>query len=120
MPTPTIPLRRAVKLRARQLMLHLLSLRVTLLFVAVSMAFFGLRYLLNGTLSLTLASLASYGDTTSGFYVLDEGINVIFRMDLTGTVAAVSMTYPQIAAFLVINAILFLLNSPLRLGAMEA
>lgn len=119
MPTPTIPLRRAVKLRARQLMLHLLSLRVTLLFVAVSMAFFGLRYLLNGTLSLTLASLASYGDTTSGFYVLDEGINVIFRMDLTGTVAALSLTWSQLRVFLLVNAVFFLLLVPLKLGAME-
>ena len=101
-------------------MLQLLSLRVTLLFVGASMAFFGLRYLFNGTMSLTLASLASYGDTSSGFYVLDEGFNLIFRMDLTGTVAALSMTWAQLRAFVVVNVIIFLLLSPLKLGVMEA
>lgn len=120
MPTSSIPLRREVKLRARRLMLNLLSLRVTLVLVAVSMACFGLRYLLGGTLGLTLASLSAYGDTQSGFYVLDEGINVIFRMDLTGTVAALSVTYGQLVFFLIINAVCFLLLAPLRLGAMEA
>ncbi len=115
-----VPLRRQVKSRAKRLMLNLLSLRVTLVVVGAQMAFFFLRILCNGTLRLTMANLASYGDTASGVYVLEEGINVIFRMDLTGTVAALSMTYSQIGAFLIINAILFLLLSPLRLGAMEA
>ena len=114
------PLRREIKTQAKRMMLNLLSLRVTLVVVGVQMAFFFLRILCNGTLRLTMANLSAYGDTASGVYVLDEGINVIFRMDLTGTVAAVSMTYPQIAAFVIINAILFLLISPLRLGAMEA
>ena len=114
------PLRREIKTQAKRMMLNLLSLRVTLVVVGAQMAFLFLRILCNGTLRLTMANLSAYGDTASGLYVLDEGINLIFRMDLTGMVAAVSMTYPQIAAFLVINAILFLLISPLRLGAMEA
>ena len=114
-----LPLRRAVKLRAKSLMLHPVSLRATLLLVAVQMVFFGLRYLFNGTLSLAMASLASYGDTASGLYVLDEGVNLIFRMDLTGMVVALSMTYDQMRAFLLVNAVLFLLLAPLRLGVME-
>ena len=96
-----------------------LSLRVTLAVVVVQLLFFGLRYMFNGTLGLAMASLADYGDTASGFYVLDEGINVIFRMDLTGMVAALSVTWGQLRAFVAVNTVLFLLLSPLRVGAME-
>ena len=118
MPTQ-LPLRRYVKLKAKRLMTNPLSLRVTLVVVAVQLLFFGLRYLFNGTLGMAVASLADYGDTASGVYVLDEGINVIFRMDLTGMVAAVSVTWGQLRAFLAVNTVLFLLLSPLRVGAME-
>ena len=96
-----------------------LSLRVTLAVVAVQLLFFGLRYVFNGTLGMAVASLADYGDTASGVYVLEEGINVIFRMDLTGMVAALSVTWGQLRAFAAVNIVLFLLLSPLRVGAME-
>ena len=119
MSTP-LPNRRGLKARAKRLMLSPLSLRVTLAVVGAALAFFLLRLLLNGTLSFTMASLAQFGDTTSGIYVLDEGINLIFRMDLTGTVAALSVTYAQLRVFLLVNLVFFLLLSPLRAGAMEA
>ena len=114
-----LPLRRYVKFKAKRLMTNPLSLRVTLAVVAVQLLFFGLRYLFNGTLSLAMASLADYGDTASGVYVLDQGVNVIFRMDLTGMVAALSVTWAQLRAFAAVNIVLFLLLAPLRVGAME-
>ena len=92
------PLRREIKTQAKRMMLNLLSLRVTLVVVGAQMAFFFLRILCNGTLRLTMANLSAYGDTSSGFYVLDEGINVIFRMDLTGMVAAVSTAWVRAAS----------------------
>lgn len=117
--TQKLPFRRELKMQARRLMLHPLCMRATLLLVGAQMAFFGLRYLLDGTLSYSLVSLSGYGDTASGLYILDEGINLIFRMDLTGMVLAVALTYRQIRTFLIVNGVFFLLLAPLRVGAME-
>ena len=113
------PLRRIVKVRAKRLMITPLCLRVTLLVVAAQLAFFVLRLLLNGNLSMALVSLADYGDTSSGLYLLEEGISVIFRMDLTGMAAAVSATYAQLRVVVLVNTAIFLLLAPLRMGAME-
>ena len=100
-------------------MTHPMSIRASLLLACATMAFFGLRFLLNGTLTYNLVSLANYGETASGVYVQEEGINVIFRMDLTGLVLALAMTYHQIRTFLLVNGVFFLLLAPLRVGVME-
>ena len=114
-----LPSRRELKMQARRLMTHPMSIRASLLLACVAMAFFGLRYLLNATLTYSLVSLADYGETASGVYVQDEGINLIFRMDLTGLVLALAMTYRQIRTFLLVNGVFFLLLAPLRVGVME-
>ncbi|MDY3015004.1 MAG: DUF975 family protein [Evtepia sp.] len=114
-----LPSRRDMKFYAKRWMLHPTCLRVTLLLVCMQIAFLGLRFLFGGTLNYALVNLANYGDTASGIYVTQEGISLIFRMDLTQLVLAIPMTYAQIAAFLGLSALFFLILAPLRLGAME-
>ena len=117
--TLTLPSRRELKLQARRTMIHPLCLRASLLLFCAGMVFFALRYLLNGTLSYSLVSLAKYGETASGVYFQDGGVELIFRMDLTGLVLAMAMTYRQLRTFLLVNAVCFLLLAPLRVGVME-
>ena len=114
-----LPPRREMKMQARRLMINPVSIRASLLLACAAMAVFGLRYLLNGTLTYNLVSLADYGETASGVYVQEEGINLIFRMDLTGLVLALALTYRQIGTFLLVNGVFFLLLAPLRVGVME-
>ena len=117
--TNQMPPRRGMKLLAKRMMLNSVCMRVTLVVVCVEMALFGLRYFFGGVLSYGLVSLAEYGATTSGIYFYPEGFSILFRMDLTQMVLAIPLTYAQIARFLLLGGIAFLIAAPLRLGAME-
>ena len=94
-------------------------MRVTLLLVCISVAFYGIRYLAGGTLSYGVMNLADYSSTQSGIFFNDQGFSILFRMDLTQTVLAIPLTYRQIAVFVLINLLCLALLAPLRLGAME-
>lgn len=117
--TNRMPPRRGMKMLAKRLMLNPVCMRVTLVLVCVEMALFGLRYLLGGVLSYGMVDLAQYGATNSGIYFNSEGVSILFRMDLTQMVLAIPLTYSQIARFLILSAIAFLIAAPLRLGTME-
>lgn len=115
----SMPPRREMKLLAKRLMLHPLCMRLSLLLVSIGVALYGLRYLLGATLTYGLMDLNQYGDTVSGIYWNQEGVSILFRMDLTQMILAIPLTYDQIIRFLLMGAVTFLLLSPLRLGAME-
>jgi hypothetical protein len=117
--TQQIPPRRLIKTHAKKAMTSPLCLRATLVLVGIQLALVGVRYLAGGTLTYALVSLASYGDTTSGLYFTAEGFSLIFRMDLTGMVLAIPVTYAQLKVFVLVNLVCFVLIAPLRLGAME-
>ena len=113
------PPRRELKFLAKRLILHPTCLRVTLLLVSIQIGLFAVRSLLGGTMTYNLVDLAEYGSTASGIYFTASGFNLIFRMDLTQTLMAISLTYKQIAAIVLSNLLVFFVLSPLRLGAME-
>lgn len=115
----TMPPRREMKFLAKRLMVHPLCMRLTLLLVCIQLACFGLRYLLGGTLTYGLMDLTQYSDTTSGIYWNANGVNILFRMDLTQMILAIPLTYQQMFRFAVLSVLFFLVLSPLRLGAME-
>lgn len=117
--TKNLPSRREMKFLAKRLMIHPLCIRVTLLLVGLEVACYGLRYLLGATLTYGLMDLTQYGDTVSGIYWNQEGVSILFRMDLTQMILAIPLTYQQIFRFFLVGAIFFVLLSPLRLGAME-
>lgn len=100
-------------------MIHPMCLRVTVFFVCIQLALFGVRVLLGANLSYGLADLSKYGDTASGLYFYEEGLSLIFRMDLTGMVLAVPLSYRQLILVAVCGVVCFLILSPLRMGAME-
>lgn len=114
-----LPHRIHIKRYAKQVMMHPTAMRATLLFVCVLMAFFGIRYLTNGTLSYALVDLSQYANTATGIYFTEEGFSLILRMDLTQTVLAIPIAYAQLRVFLLVNAVLFILIAPLRVGVME-
>lgn len=117
--TKRLPPRREIKFLAKRMMGHPLCLRVTIVLVCVQLAFYGVRLLTGGTLTYMVADLAQYADTANGIFFNDQGFSILFRMDLTQTVLAIPLTYTQIALFLLISVILFLVTAPLRLGVME-
>lgn len=117
--TNQLPPRRGMKFLAKRLMIQPICMRVTLVLVCVEMALFGLRYLFGGVLTYGMVDLSQYGATTSGIYFNPEGFSILFRMDLTQMVLAIPLTYDQIARFLILGAIAFLITAPLRLGTME-
>lgn len=117
--TYQFPHRRELKFQAKRMMVHPASLRATLLVVCLLMAVFGIKYLLNANLTYALVDLNQYKDTATGVYFNDNGFSVIFRMDLTQMVLAIPLTYTQIASFLIISTLFFLLLAPMRMGAME-
>ena len=117
--TKNLPSRREMKFLAKRLMIHPLCIRVTLLLVGLEVACYGLRYLLGATLTYGLMDLTQYGDTVSGIYWNQEGVSILFRMDLTQMILAIPLTYQQIFRFFLVGAIFFVILSPLRLGAME-
>lgn len=114
-----MPPRRGMKIVAKRLMLHPLCMRLSLLLVSVSVALYGLRYLLGATLTYGLMDLNQYSDTASGIYWNQEGVSILFRMDLTQMILAVPLSYEQLIRFVLMGAVSFLLLAPLRLGAME-
>ena len=116
---PRFPHRREIKFVAKRIMMHPVCMRVTLLLVCISVAFYGIRYLAGGTLSYGVMNLADYSSTQSGIFFNDQGFSILFRMDLTQTVLAIPLTYRQIAVFVLINLLCLALLAPLRLGAME-
>ena len=116
---PRFPHRREIKFVAKRIMMHPVCMRVTLLLVCISVAFYGIRYLAGGTLSYGVMNLADYSSTQSGIFFNDQGFSILFRMDLTQTVLAIPLTYRQIAVFVFINLLCLALLAPLRLGAME-
>ena len=117
--TNQLPPRRGMKFLAKRLMIQPICMRVTLVLVCVEMALFGLRYLFGGVLTYGMVDLSQYGATTSGIYFNPEGVSILFRMDLTQMVLAIPLTYDQIARFLILGAVAFLITAPLRLGTME-
>lgn len=117
--TYQFPHRRELKFLAKRMTVHPASLRATLFVVCLMMAAFGIKYFLNANLTYALVDLNQYKDTTSGVYFNDNGFSVVFRMDLTEMVLAIPLTYTQIASFLIVSTLFFLLLAPLRMGAME-
>ena len=113
------PHRREIKFVAKRIMMHPVCMRVTLLLVCISVAFYGIRYLAGGTLTYGVMNLADYSGTQSGNFFNEQGFSILFRMDLTQTVLAIPLTYRQIAVFVIINVLCLALLAPLRLGAME-
>lgn len=113
------PHRREIKFVAKRIMMHPVCMRVTLLLVCISVAFYGIRYLAGGTLTYGVMNLADYSGTQSGIFFNEQGFSILFRMDLTQTVLAIPLTYRQIAVFVIINVLCLALLAPLRLGAME-
>lgn len=114
-----LPPRRAIKQQARRWMIHPLCLRVTIFFVCIQLALFGVRVLLGANLSYGLMDLNRYGDTTSGLFFYEEGFSLIFRMDLTQMVLAVPVSYAQLRLVIILGVVCFLILAPLRMGAME-
>ena len=100
-------------------MIHPMCLRVTVFFVCIQLALFGVQVLLGAIPSYGMADLSKYGDTASGLYFYEEGFSLIFRMDLTGMVLAVPLSYQQLILTAVCGVVCFLILSPLRMGAME-
>lgn len=114
-----MPPRREMKFLAKRLMVHPLCMRLSLLLVSVAVALYGLRYLLGATLTYGLMDLNQYSDTASGIYWNQEGVSILFRMDLTQMILAIPLSYEQIVRFVLLGVVSFLLLAPLRLGAME-
>lgn len=114
-----LPDGRSCKMQARQYMAAPLCVRVTLLFVGIQIVFVGLRTLLGGTMGYYFTDLSDYANTATGFYQTAEGFSVIFRLDLVQKVLALPLTYAQIRTFILLNAVLFVLLAPMRLGAAE-
>ena len=79
---PRFPHRREIKFVAKRIMMHPVCMRVTLLLVCISVAFYGIRYLAGGTLSYGVMNLADYSSTQSGIFFNDQGFSILFRMDL--------------------------------------
>lgn len=117
--TKKMPHRREMKILAKRLMLNPICMRVTLLLVGLQVAFYALRYFLGATLTYGLMDLSQYSDTVSGIYWNQEGVNILFRMDLPQMILAIPLTYQQIIRFLIVSVLIFLVLAPLRLGAME-
>lgn len=114
-----LPPRREIKFQAKRWMLHPVCLRVTLLLVSVTLGLFGLRMLLDGNLSYLVGSLEKYGDSNTGIYRVEDGFNVLFRMDLAGIVLALPVSYAKLRTVIAMNVLTFLILAPLRMGAME-
>lgn len=100
-------------------MVHPMCLRVTIFFVCIQLALFGVRVLLGAIPGYAMVDLSKYGDTASGLYFYEEGLSLIFRMDLTGMVLAVPLAYKQIILVAVCAVVCFVVLAPLRVGAME-
>lgn len=114
-----LPPRREIKQQAKGWMLHPVCLRVTLLLVSVTMGLFGLQMLLDGNMGYLIGSLDKYGGSSTGIYRVEDGFNVIFRMDLAGVVLALPVSYAKLRVFIAMNVLTFLVLAPLRLGVME-
>ena len=96
-----------------------LWLSACLLFLGLQLVLTYLRGELGGMLGWYLIRLSEYPEAASGFFQLTNGFELILRMEDMGAVAALSLTYDQIARFLFINFFILLLLAPLHMGLLE-
>ena len=115
------PTNRTIKFQAKVIMGAALPavLKVTFLVVSIQVALNLLRGALGGTLGYYLVDLSKYASSATGFFRTDQGFNIIFRLDLLNTVLAFPITYHQLFTFLLINFVIFLLMTPMKMGLLE-
>ena len=87
--------------------------KITLAFIGIQLLFHMLQEGLGGMLGWYMVSVSDFPEAVTGYFPMDDGFQLIFRMEDVGSIAAISLTYGQIIRFLLINlAVLLLLGLP--------
>lgn len=87
--------------------------------VGVQVLLHFLRAQLGGLLGWYLIPISEFANAQTGYFAVEKGFEVVFRMDALQMVAAMSLTYAQIIQFLWVNAVALLLLAPIKMGALE-
>lgn len=94
-------------------------MKATLLLVGLQVLLYVLRGQFGGLLGWYLIPIEKLPDAVTGYTVIERGLELVFRMDALELVAAVSLTYGQIAIFFLINALALLILAPVKLATLE-
>lgn len=93
--------------------------RTVLFFVGAQIVLYMSRGFVGGALGWYLIPLEQLPEAVSGFTSLQNGFELILRMDAMGNAIIISLTYLQIAVFLLVNALMLLLLAPAKLSAID-
>lgn len=112
---------RQLKLEGKQSMMQTMPLwfRAILFFVGAQLFLEMSKRWFGGALGWYLIPIDKLPDAVSGFTLLENGFELIVRMDVMNVTAVVSLTYLQIAIFLLANAVVLALLAPAKLGTMN-
>lgn len=94
-------------------------LKLTLLFVGITLLLTMLRGQLGGSVGWFLFAIDQMPDAVTGYFPTSNGFELIFRLEPISTVAAFSLTYTQIVQIVVLTLLFILLIAPLKMATME-
>lgn len=94
-------------------------MKTIFLLVGIQVLLHFLQGQLGGLLGWYLIPIDKFADAQTGYFAVEKGFEVVFRMDALKLVAAMSLTYAQIVQFLLVNAVILLLLAPVKMGALE-
>lgn len=94
-------------------------MKAILLLVGIQVLLHFLQGQLGGLLGWYLIPIDKFANAQTGYFAVENGFEVVFRMDALNLVAAMSLTYAQIVQFLLVNAMILLLLAPIKMGALE-
>lgn len=94
-------------------------MKTILLLVGVQVLLHFLQGQLGGLLGWYLIPIDKFADAQTGYFAVEKGFEVVFRMEALQLVAAMSLSYAQIVQFLLVNAVMLLLLAPIKMGVLE-
>lgn len=115
-----LPPRTFFKRQARQTIVH--SLRAVMAVSGIVLAFelAALLFQMNfgGVLNYYMFNASDYASST-GIWVAEKGVTAILRLDAAGVLFALPLSFRQIVVFFLSNMLVFLVLTPLLMGALE-
>jgi uncharacterized membrane protein len=94
-------------------------IKATFLFIGLQLLFHLLRGSLGGMLGWYLMHLSEFPEAVTGYSTIENGFQLVLRMEDLDAVAAISLTYGQIMWFLIINLLVFLILAPMKMAVVE-
>lgn len=94
-------------------------MKTVLILVGAQVLLSFLRLQFGGMLGWYLIPITTFPDAVTGLTSLENGFELVFRLDALEIVAAISLTFAQIVQFLLVNALILLLLAPLKMGVLE-